>query len=385
MSIQVIAQAGYNHLVDQIYQAALEPDLWTTVMDGVGDAVGGGGVHLSRLNMQTGDGSALISRLDPHYVPIYFEHFALRNPLSNVDDAYAYMRGWRPKIITDEDWMPKEDLLRSEFYNDFMKPQAAHSTLMIRLAARDMDVHVLNINRNEAQGQFGRAAIEVAEQLHPHLLRAFDIGRRFAEARGFSQDLANGLDRLGHGVFIVGVGGRIRHANPAGERLLAEADGLSAVGGELTATRPDTARKLQALIGAALARNGGPRTGGSIPIPTLGRRLPLSLSIAPLRSERIAVFDPSPSAIVFVADVESTAAAPDEKLRVLFGLTPAEARVAQSLFDGHSPRETAEHLGLSFNTVRVHLTRIFDKTGVNRQAELIRLMMRAMGDFEAAD
>ncbi len=381
----MIAQAGYNQLVDQIYEAATEPNLWPTVMNAFADAVGGGGSHLSRLNMADGTGSALISRLDPHYVPIYFEHFALRNPLSNVDDAHAYLRDWRPKIITDEDWMPKENLLRSEFYNDFMKPQEAHATLMIRLAARGMDIHVLNINRNEAQGQFDRASIEVAERLHPHLLRAFDIGRRFAEARGFSQDLAHGLDRLGHAVFIVGEGGRIRHANPAGERLLAEGDGLIAAAGQLTASRPDTARKLHALIGEALTSDAALRTGGAMPIPALGRRLPLSLSIAPLRSERIAVFAPSPSAIVFVADAQSTAAAPEQKLRVLFGLTPAEARVAQALFDGLSPREASEALNLSFNTVRVHLTRIFDKTGVNRQAELVRLMMRATGGFEAAD
>ena len=381
----MIAQAGYNHLVDQIYEAALEPDLWTTVMDSFADAVGGQGNFLSRLNMETGAGSVLTSRLDPTYVPFYFEHFAQRNPLSNVDDAYAYMRDWKPRILTDEDWMPKEGLLRSEYYNDFMRPQAVHSCLMIRLAARGMDIHVFNINRCEAQGQFDRPAIELAGRLHPHLLRAFDIGSRFAEARGFSQDLAHGLDRLGHGVFVVGEGGRIRHANPAGERLLAEADGLSSVAGQLTATRPDTARRLQVLIGAALTPDAALRSGGSMAVPTPARRLPLSLSIAPLRSERIAVFEAAPSAIVFVADVESTAAAPEEKLRVLFGLTPAEARVAQALFDGQSPREAAAGLNLSFNTVRVHLTRIFDKTGVNRQAELVRLMMRATGDFEAAE
>ena len=381
----MIAQAGYNQLVDQIYAAALEPDLWTTVMDSFADALGGQGNFLSRLNMEDGTGSVLTSRLDPAYVPFYFEYFAQRNPLSNVDDAQAYLRDWRPRILTDEDWMPKADLVRSEYYNDFMKPQSVHSCLMIRLAATGMDIHVFNVNRNEAQGQFDRPAIEMAERLHPHLMRAFDIGRRFAEARGFSQDLAHGLDRLGHGVFVIGENGRIRHANPAGERLLAEADGLTAVAGQLTATRPDTARKLQALIGAALTRDAALRSGGSMAVPTLARRLPLSLSIAPLRTERIAVFDAAPSAIVFVADVESSAAAAEDKLRVLFGLTPAEARVAQALFNGQSPREAAESLKLSFNTVRVHLTRIFDKTGVNRQAELVRLMVRATGDFERAD
>ncbi len=67
------------------------------------------------------------------------------------------------------------------------------------------------------------------------------------------------------------------------------------------------------------------------------------------------------------------------RLRDLFALTPAEARVAVALFEGATPRETADALGISFNTVHVHLARIFRKTGTGRQSQLMRAMMRAVG------
>jgi DNA-binding CsgD family transcriptional regulator len=35
----------------------------------------------------------------------------------------------------------------------------------------------------------------------------------------------------------------------------------------------------------------------------------------------------------------------------------------------------AERLGISFATARTHLSRIFEKTGVHRQAELVRLVL----------
>lgn len=62
----------------------------------------------------------------------------------------------------------------------------------------------------------------------------------------------------------------------------------------------------------------------------------------------------------------------------MFGLTAAEARVALALFEGLTPREAAVRLSISPHTVHVHLAHIFEKTATNRQAELIRLLMRTI-------
>ena len=55
---------------------------------------------------------------------------------------------------------------------------------------------------------------------------------------------------------------------------------------------------------------------------------------------------------------------------------PAEVRLAAAVFEGQTLAEAAEAFGLSVNTIRYQLARIFDKTGVSRQAELVKLMMR---------
>ena len=67
------------------------------------------------------------------------------------------------------------------------------------------------------------------------------------------------------------------------------------------------------------------------------------------------------------------------RLRDLFGLSPAEPRVALALFEGLDTREAAEQLGVSFHTVRGYLTRIFAKTQTSSQVDLARLMMRSIG------
>jgi DNA-binding NarL/FixJ family response regulator len=61
------------------------------------------------------------------------------------------------------------------------------------------------------------------------------------------------------------------------------------------------------------------------------------------------------------------AAAPDRKT---FGLTPREMEVVGCIVEGCSNRDIAKQFGLSEETVKRHLSNIFDKTGVSTRLEL---------------
>jgi DNA-binding CsgD family transcriptional regulator len=141
----------------------------------------------------------------------------------------------------------------------------------------------------------------------------------------------------------------------------------------------DQARRLEALIATAGGGDSPLRRGGSMALPSEGRRLPLSLIVAPLPRPAMAVVDRGATVLVCATDLEAGVNLPEDRLRDLFGLTSGEARVALALLEGAAPREAAGALGVSFFTVRTHLARIFHKTDTNRQAELVRLMMRAVG------
>ena len=61
-------------------------------------------------------------------------------------------------------------------------------------------------------------------------------------------------------------------------------------------------------------------------------------------------------------------------MRAAYGLTPAEARVALLLASGVSGQQMPELLGVTYDTVKTHLRRCFEKTGVHSQAQLMRLL-----------
>lgn len=62
--------------------------------------------------------------------------------------------------------------------------------------------------------------------------------------------------------------------------------------------------------------------------------------------------------------------------RSAFGLTPREREILNSITTGLSNREIAESLGLSEQTVKHHLSNIFDKTGTSTRLELALFAVR---------
>lgn len=50
-------------------------------------------------------------------------------------------------------------------------------------------------------------------------------------------------------------------------------------------------------------------------------------------------------------------------------------KLARHIAMGESVKGAAEKLGISVNTARTHMTRLYEKTGVRSQAALVRLLL----------
>jgi DNA-binding CsgD family transcriptional regulator len=64
---------------------------------------------------------------------------------------------------------------------------------------------------------------------------------------------------------------------------------------------------------------------------------------------------------------------PNERAQASLGITGREREVLQLLADGRSNKEIAARLGLSPNTVKTHVARLFEKLRVARRTEAIQL------------
>ncbi len=59
-----------------------------------------------------------------------------------------------------------------------------------------------------------------------------------------------------------------------------------------------------------------------------------------------------------------------------YGLTPRELEIVSAIVSGDSNRDIADRLSISLQTVKHHLTSIFDKTGVSTRLELALFAIR---------
>jgi len=366
-----------EQLLDRLYRTAVEPRLWPQVLEQLADAVGGNGIWLSELNAETAEAAAggAIARLDPAMLQAYIDYYYRVNITAKVDDPSTFLRTWKPHVLTVEDWIEREVLERSEYYNDFMLAQDIHTAMYIRLAMVGGQIATVSIGRPKRTGLFGAEQLATAARLQPHLIRAYNLGREARALRNERDDLADALDRCEAGVFLVNANADIVFANRAAEQLLQAGDGLTAAGRQLSAARSETTRNLHALI--KTASDPGKASGGSLAIQRPDAPLPLQVTVTPARSHRSRDLAPAATAFVWVVDLARREPADTRLLRDLFSFSPAEARVAVALLGGASADRAAEDLGLSVFTVRAHIRRLLEKTGVNRQAELMTLLARA--------
>lgn len=77
---------------------------------------------------------------------------------------------------------------------------------------------------------------------------------------------------------------------------------------------------------------------------------------------------------MYVSTLEQSSAVPADVIRLLLGVTPAEADLAARLVHGATIDEAAAELGVTRATARTQLYSIFRKTGLRRQSELVALI-----------
>jgi DNA-binding CsgD family transcriptional regulator len=175
------------------------------------------------------------------------------------------------------------------------------------------------------------------------------------------------LDWLDLGVIIADATARPVRLNRRAEAIVGRKDGLFATPFGITAASPEDSSRLRQAIAAAAA--GGTRLRLSRP----SGAPPLLVTVIPVRGGGDA--DRSWVAL-FVMDPGMAGTPSPSLLQELFGLTAAEAVFAAEISRGDGLQAVADRLAIAPSTARSHLTRIFEKTGTRRQAELVRLLMQ---------
>ena len=83
------------------------------------------------------------------------------------------------------------------------------------------------------------------------------------------------------------------------------------------------------------------------------------------------------AALLLLPDPGSPVEAAESDLRELYGLTSSEARLANLLMEGKTLNECCDELHICRSSGRTHLQHLFGKVGVQRQSELVFLLLKS--------
>jgi DNA-binding CsgD family transcriptional regulator len=360
-----------------IYEAGMAPERWPETLGRLADLFGSSAAALhvgeagvpARITMAYGLSEEAVRGYGGCY-----------NALDPVTPAVLAGAAWKAPATLRQ---ISPALERTRFFTDWMRPHGVEDGLCLALCPPDRAQQAtLRLLRPRRATRFGPPETALLMRLAPHLRRAAEMHHRLASPHARPDGpLVEILNRLACGLMLADARGALIWANRSASRMLEEADGIGTERqGNLRAGSPGMTRLLRDLVNrAALGQH------AALPLPRVSGKTPLALQAMPLtvreveRHRQVLPASPRASVLLLLTDpARGTMPTPElcQQLREIHGLTTAEAGVAAWAAQGIGLPEVGQILGITVNTVRTHVRRVFHKTGVRSQAELARQVER---------
>ncbi|WP_026872457.1 response regulator transcription factor [Inquilinus limosus] len=171
-------------LISRAYDAALGQDDWGSVLGGLSRLLGSDStvtLHPTGTPMPTD--AAIRIQSDPDYVPLYNAYYHQTWPVLPKLPGLA-----AGSVFVDRMLVPATAFIRTEFYNDYAKPQGRHSGLYwIDVDRHGLAAH-LSLWRSRRRPDWGQEEIRLLQHLGPHIGRALKIQVRLTAASARAPD-----------------------------------------------------------------------------------------------------------------------------------------------------------------------------------------------------
>lgn len=379
--------AIFSRIVGHIYEGALAPERWNDIVREIADYLNAPKGFLFTPKHVPDTGGFLFSHGVPSSFYERWPHYIAHDVPGQIAEARGVFR-CGGTVVTGEMLMPSADFQETKFYKEYLSDYDMAFLLgSMVFGTEDADTMPTSFNcyRGHRDKAFTDSDCDRLRLVLPHLSRSLGVMQRLRNADLKMASTFAALDALSRGVVLVDTKCRVLFANEAAQRIFRDNDGirlrrhLGATPFEsLEADDASTQRRLSEVLRLTLSSQLQltPHFSKAFPIQRPSGRPPLSLQMSALPdSNQFSTGLSIASAIVFISNAEEPIRLNQDCLRLTYGLTDAEIRVARLLPEGGGLDELAGKTGLSINTVRTHLRSIYEKTGTHDRVRLFRLLL----------
>ncbi len=368
----------FNILVEAIYDAGLDSDRWQDVCNGLSSLIPGARIMMQGHDLKSRTNLGLLtSNYDPTLASVYKDYYSGINawlaPIQSVPVGL---------VVTDLELLNHQELVRTEFWADWVRPNGDVSGGVGAILFRESDRFLFfTANFPWAKQEIYRNEVSrLWSLLTPHARRAFEIQRTIEGQRLVDRRYREALDNVRSTVFLLDSRGRVSHCNAAAEARLRDRDAFYVDAAKrLRAFDPQAERTIRAQIAAIAERRYG-SLGGAIAINAKSNTRPLVATLVPFRPNLsdTGIFSDFvrsalPVAMLTIIDPAQQQARLRASLVAIYRLTESETEVAVLLYMGRSIKDCAAIRNVSIHTARNQMRSILDKTGTHRQSEFVAL------------
>lgn len=257
--------------------------------------------------------------------------------------------------------------------------------------------HVLNnsshmalfaAQRSPKQGHVGDDEIKIVERLLPHVQQALDLKFRLSDVFQSANQKFQHLNSLTEAVIAINSDGKVVFSNHLAEAIFSSKDGIDCQQNKIVFTdKKSSAQFRQGLLSLCLNEGEKSSTGARDFIARrTNQKRPYLVSMRSLGVEQDNEFnwmhEAQAVALLFIRDPEYYTKLDTRLLKASFMLSPQEVELATMLERGLNLQDVANLRSVAISTVRSQLYSLMAKAGVNRQADLMRLLGQFRRPFQ---
>lgn len=363
----------FSQLLLRLHEGAADPGRWREFLELIGRRLRANYATLVLRSPALGESGLLYTwGAGTEGTAAYTGHYYALDPFVHLPEG---------QVVTLHEFVGRERLETSEFFREYMQPVDAIYILGIDLHQPGQYYLKFRVCRSARTGEFEAAARRFCELLIPHLRTAIRTHAVLDLTRTERSIYADAMTDLMLATIILDEDARVVHTNELARKILGERRGIALENAALVFDDRRLAQRFRAAFARALEAG---RTGSSGIVEAIRvQRVPaesqLGMIIRPGWPRLRESDSPMTGSIaVFLSTDTGTRDAPTASVRELFGFTEKEAQLALSLANGRTIQEAAVDLGMSLHTARTHLRAIYAKTGIDRQAKLVRAILRSV-------
>ncbi|QBY52223.1 helix-turn-helix transcriptional regulator [Cupriavidus oxalaticus] len=366
-------EADMHGAIRGLYEGILDPGAWQQSLRTLTDMAGS--AHASMMVWDTVRDQVTVNEIVNPVVELFTEY---ESDFQTIDPAKQFAPRLQPGAwYVDARELGEGAMARHPFYRDFFHRYDLRSYVACLVARQPHYEVYFSMQRGRTQPLFSTDDTRGMDWIIPHMRSAMAMRDRTLGLTVLARLSSQLVERLNFALLVFSPQRQVLLGNRAGERWVRRLDPAGKVSdwtlsrpfGEMLAAACDPQRAVAAQAARATDGNGSSAQVIVLPLPP---------------SHAFAAQWQEPAALVVVHEHDNAPLLLAPVLRDLYGLTPAETRLATRLAGGQGLPEASQQLNIRHETARTQLKAVFNKTGTNSQAQLTHLLSRLGAALEGA-